>query len=290
MKKKLLTKDEQELFNSWKNSGCYSVKMSQYFSVYSELLKKFRNKKCKLVEIGVLDGGSLYAWRDYLGEKAEIIGIDLNPNAKRFEKDGFKIFIGDQSDAEFWRYFYSEVKNIDILIDDGGHSSHQQVATLICALVQIKTKAIVIIEDTHSNFFTYLSKFEGENSFLNFSKQATDNLTLRQVFNTARPERFPRIKNPEALNLFRNVRNINFYNGIVAYHLEPYDKRFDSLTIANMKIKDSQKEKFEDYKNRSSIHGLSVNWPNPLKKEERIIRGKNFSDSNTQKIQSIKIK
>ena len=165
MNKNLFNKDELELFDAWKNSGSYSIKMSHYFSVYSELLKKYRNKKITLVEIGVLDGGSLFAWRKYLGKKAEIIGIDLNPNAKRFEQYGFKIYIGDQSDVKFWRHFYSNVGHIDILIDDGGHSSHQQVATLICALVEIKKKAVIIIEDTHSNFFSYLSKFEGENSF-----------------------------------------------------------------------------------------------------------------------------
>ena len=35
-------------------------------------------------------------WRNFFGKKAKIIGIDLNPESKRFEKYGFKIFIGDQ--------------------------------------------------------------------------------------------------------------------------------------------------------------------------------------------------
>ena len=34
-----------------------------------------------------------------------IIGIDLNPAAKHFDKYGFEIFIGDQADPKFWRSF-----------------------------------------------------------------------------------------------------------------------------------------------------------------------------------------
>ena len=68
-------------------------------------------------------------WRDYLGENARIIGIDLNPEAKIFEKEGFEIFIGDQQSPKFWDYFFHEVGKIDILLDDGGHTNEQQIMT-----------------------------------------------------------------------------------------------------------------------------------------------------------------
>ena len=58
-----------------------------------------------LVEVGVLNGGSLFMWRKYFGENVRIIGIDLNPAAKHFDKYGFEIFIGDQADPKFWRSF-----------------------------------------------------------------------------------------------------------------------------------------------------------------------------------------
>ena len=41
----------------------------------------------------------------FFGPKARIIGIDLNPNAKKWTKYGFEIFIGDQSDINFWKMF-----------------------------------------------------------------------------------------------------------------------------------------------------------------------------------------
>ena len=287
------SQDEKDLLNAWINTGCYSVKMNHYFSIYSELLREFRGKKCTLVEVGVLDGGSLHAWRKYLGKNAEIIGIDLNPNAKRFEKEGFRIFIGDQSDVNFWNYFYSKINSIDVLIDDGGHASHQQITTLICALNNISKKALIIVEDTHSNFFTHLNQFEGENTFLNYSKQVTDNLTLRQVFNTSRPERFPKLLNTDSLDQFKNVKSVSFYNGIVAYKIEPYLKEIDSLSMAAGVNKDMDKknELIKDHRNKSNIHGISINWPDPFRKEEKIVRGKYFNDdSKTQNIQKIKKK
>ena len=42
---------------------------------------------------------------DILGKKAKIIGIDLNPDIKRFKKYGFEMVIGDQSDEGFWKKF-----------------------------------------------------------------------------------------------------------------------------------------------------------------------------------------
>ena len=41
--------------------------------------------------IGILGGGSLFMWRDFLGKKAKVIGIEMNPNSKILEKSGFKI-------------------------------------------------------------------------------------------------------------------------------------------------------------------------------------------------------
>ena len=72
-----------------------SIKHTTYFDVYDELLSKYRNKKITFVEIGVLSGGSLFMWRKFFGRKARIIGIDLNPVAKKWTKHGFEIYIGD---------------------------------------------------------------------------------------------------------------------------------------------------------------------------------------------------
>ena len=79
------------IYKLFLNSKYNSTKYKNYFNIYSHIFKKYINKKIIFVEIGVLNGGSLFMWKKYFGNKAEIIGIDLNPNAKKLEKYGFKI-------------------------------------------------------------------------------------------------------------------------------------------------------------------------------------------------------
>ena len=75
-------------------------------------------KKITFVEIGVLQGGSLFMWREYFGKNARIIGIDLHPNAKELEKHGFEIYIGNQSNS-----FLSLISREEFIIKD----SHSEV-------------------------------------------------------------------------------------------------------------------------------------------------------------------
>ena len=90
---------KNRIYDLWKNSKYHSVKHGNYFEIYEELFSEYVGKKITFVTIGVLSGGSLFMWRDYFGENARIIGVELNPVAKKWEKHGFEIFIGDQGSA-----------------------------------------------------------------------------------------------------------------------------------------------------------------------------------------------
>ncbi len=85
-------------YRSYLKSPYKSIKHTTYFEVYDELFSRYRGKDITFVEVGVLGGGSLFMWRDFFGPKARIIGVDLNPNAKKWTEHGFEIFIGSQSD------------------------------------------------------------------------------------------------------------------------------------------------------------------------------------------------
>ena len=92
----------KKIEDSFFKSPYKSIKYSSYFNTYENLFSNFINKKITFIEIGVLNGGSLFMWKDYLGENASIIGIDNNPEALRWKKYVFEIFIGDQADPVFW--------------------------------------------------------------------------------------------------------------------------------------------------------------------------------------------
>ena len=66
----------------------HSQKYKKYFNTYDEVFLNYRNKKITFVEIGVLEGGSLEIWKKFFGNKARIIGIDANPECKKFERNG----------------------------------------------------------------------------------------------------------------------------------------------------------------------------------------------------------
>jgi hypothetical protein len=88
-------------YESYLKSPFKSIKHSTYFDIYDDLFSRYRNKNITFVEIGILGGGSLFMWRDFFGPEARIIGVDLNPSAKKWEGEGFEIFIGSQSDEKF---------------------------------------------------------------------------------------------------------------------------------------------------------------------------------------------
>lgn len=164
-------------YKSYQKSPYTSIKHSTYFHAYDHFLNPFKNQEITFVEIGVLDGGSLFMWRDYFGSKARIIGVDLNPDAKKWEKEGFEIFIGSQSDEGFWKEFIHNVDGIDVVLDDGGHSYNQQIVTTECLLNSINDGGLILVEDTHTS---YMAGFGNQNfSFLEYVKGQIDKLNMR---------------------------------------------------------------------------------------------------------------
>ena len=142
-----------------------SFKHTTYFSAYDALLSKYRGKPITFVEIGVLNGGSLFMWREFFGPQARIIGVDLNPGAKKWEQHGFEIYIGSQQDPTFWEQFRKDIGEITVVLDDGGHTFLQQIITTECLLDNISDGGMLIVEDTHTS---YMNDFGDRN--LNFLK------------------------------------------------------------------------------------------------------------------------
>jgi len=198
--------DRKSSFTSFSKSPFYSLKHSNYFDIYDKLLTKFIGKEMTFVEIGILDGGSLFMWRDFLGENARIIGIDLNPEAIKWRDYGFEIFIGDQSDSEFWVNFFAEVGSINVLLDDGGHRNDQQIITTRAALPNIIDGGLIIIEDTQTSFM----KFESfqKYSFVNYLNGKIKSLMARSSELDFKRDIFS-----------QSVHSIEFFTGICVLHV-----------------------------------------------------------------------
>jgi len=255
--------ESKDLLNAWKASPAFSIKITSYFSAYGFLFKHLRGSECTFVETGILQGGSLFMWREWLGPKARIIGIDLNPDAKKWEDQGFEIYIGDQGDPLFWREVLPKIGRIDAFLDDGGHQSFQQIVTVQEVLKHVSNDCVLAVEDTYTSFMNDFSSHE-ENSFLEYSKDATDLLVGRSF--GIYPDRFPSKINMGAIQSMKNVFNISFFNGIVAFHINP-ELCIEAEIIRNMKsgpIKD-----FRHDGKKSAV----VEWPNVLQATALDIKG-----------------
>ena len=154
-----------------------SFKHTTYFDSYDHFFSAYTGKDITFVEIGTLDGGSLFMWRDYFGPRARIIGVDLNPEAKKWEKEGFEIYIGSQSDKNFWEEFIINVGDIDIVLDDGGHTYSQQIITTESLLPHIKDGGIIVVEDTHTSYMRGFGDMKF--SFIEYVKAHIDKVNMR---------------------------------------------------------------------------------------------------------------
>jgi hypothetical protein len=191
----------------------FTVKYDTYFDIYAQVLERFRGKDIVFVEIGILGGGSLEAWRAILGPGARIIGVDANPVLEPFlEAKGFEVFIGDQADPEFWKGFFAEVGPVDIVLDDGGHTYKQQITTFDCVIEHVNDGGILLTEDCHTS---YMSKFgyPSKHTFIEFSKHLVDALGSR-YFGT------PPSGNRRHTAYAALVHSVQFFESIVVFHVD----------------------------------------------------------------------
>lgn len=247
----------RDLFQKAKN---YSTKYEKYFDIYDESFDRFRNKKITFVEVGVLNGGSLEIWKNYFHKDSRIIGIDLNPECKKFEKQGVEIFIGNQSSVAFWEDFYKKVGKIDILLDDGGHTNYQQIITLIKSIKNINDDGIIVTEDTHTS---YMPKFGNPNrySFINFAKKLIDDVNFK----------FP------DLGKFKNsfndyIYSITFFESIVVFHINTNKTMINKPMINTFNEKKVKDFRYHDLKFKSFFNNKFFKVFNYFKKFNFLVK------------------
>lgn len=214
----------KKAFNS---SPFFSTKHSTYFQAYDELLTDFRNKEVVFLEVGVLEGGSLFMWREFFGPKARIIGVDLNPLAKKWESFGFEIFIGDQTDEKFWKLLHEQIGSVDVVLDDGGHTFRQQITTALNVIPFISDGGQLIVEDTHTSYLVGYG-----NHKYSFIKWA-------HLFCDAINSRFHGLDTNAAFNSVAGaVWRVSFFESIVSFHVDRRKATLPSLRVENSGTRD----------------------------------------------------
>ncbi|MBY0245279.1 MAG: class I SAM-dependent methyltransferase [Sphingobacteriaceae bacterium] len=208
-----------EYFQS--NTGRLIHKWHHYFEVYEKHFSRFVGKEIVILEIGVYQGGSLQMWKNYFGDKCKIYGIDIEPRSKQFEEEQIEIFIGSQSDRKFLRDVVSKIPQIDIIIDDGGHTMKQQIVSYEELFKHIKPDGVYLCEDCHTSYWPeYGGGYKRKGSFIEYSKQWIDQIN---AFHSRTPE-LP-------VNDFtRSVKSVHYYDSIVVLEKSPIEKPITSMT------------------------------------------------------------
>lgn len=197
--------DLWEYFNN--NEGKKITKWSHYFPVYEKHFGPLRDKPIKLLEIGILNGGSLEMWRKYFHPDSVIVGIDINPDCKQHEQEGIHVRIGDQSDPEFLKSLVEEFGEFDLVLDDGSHHVDHVNKTFQVLYPLIDKNGMYFIEDTHAAYWdSHGGGLDVPESINNISKNLVDVLNADHTRGAVQPTLFT-----------RTTTSITFYDSIIIF-------------------------------------------------------------------------
>jgi hypothetical protein len=191
---KFLSKTDRKGIDKWSN----------YFEVYDTYFGKYRNKPVKMLEIGIFRGGSLQMWKEYFGEDAEIVGVDINPDCKKYEEAGVRIRIGSQEDPDFLKEVIAEFGPFDIILDDGGHTMNQQIVSFETLFSAVKDGGVYMCEDLHTSYWAaYGGGLKLSGTFIEYTKNLIDEIHGWHMIDGRS-------------DITRSVKSLHFYDSIIA--------------------------------------------------------------------------
>jgi hypothetical protein len=188
-------------------------KVRHYFDIYHRHFSRFRGQPLTMIEIGVFNGGSLPMWRDYLGPQATIVGVDINPGCKQFAEPGIDVVIGDQADRAFLRSLADRYPDFAILLDDGGHRMHQQIATFEELYPRLRSDGVYMCEDTGTSYIpVFGGGYQQPQTFIETVKPLIDRLHAFHSSDTSQlaPDDFT-----------RTTDSMHFYDSVLVIEKKP---------------------------------------------------------------------
>lgn len=163
-----------ELYSIWRDiPGGH--KWRHYFETYESVASSFRHRPIRMLEIGVYKGGSARMWQRYLHPESVVVGLDIDPDCKRYEDPGANLFIriGDQSDPQLLRGLVEEFGPFDFVLDDGSHRCSDMIASFCHLFLDgLASPGVYLAEDTHASFWD--ANRDQSYSFVDLAKDLVD--------------------------------------------------------------------------------------------------------------------
>jgi hypothetical protein len=122
-----------------------------YGATYAALFRHLRLRRVKLLEIGILSGDSMLAWRAFF-PRGEIVGCDIEPK-HHLAGGRIRVYTTDQGSAADLDALARAEGPFDIIVDDGSHLSRHQMFSFHRLFEHLRDGGIYVIEDVQTSFW-----------------------------------------------------------------------------------------------------------------------------------------
>jgi hypothetical protein len=152
-------------------------KMEHYLELYDELLAGWQGRDISFLEIGVYKGGSIPMWQGFLGAGSSLTFLDIDPACLGLALPGTTVETGDQADPAFLERIAAAHGPFDLIVDDGGHKMHQQIASFRHLWPRLADRGLYVVEDVHTSYWPgFGGGLREPASFIEFAKDLIDRM------------------------------------------------------------------------------------------------------------------
>ena len=199
-----------------------SSEIHNYCDKYEKYLPFNRYDELNILEIGVLDGKSLLTWKEFY-YRSNILGIDINPDCKKYEEERIKVEIGSQADNVFLLDIMRDYGSFDFILDDGSHMNEHVIYSFEHLFESIKSGGVYAIEDIGTSYWEdYGGGFRKPHTSVEYFKRLADDVNFRGVINFNKPNVHARREDWCQENILNeqpdcrtDIESITFLNGII---------------------------------------------------------------------------
>lgn len=125
-----------------------------YLDNFERHFGHLRDKPVKLLELGVLHGGSLLMWQEYF-PRGLIVGLDRRANPLTEQLSRIRFYQGSQDDHVLLDHLIHECapEGFDIVVDDASHVGTLSRASFQYLFKHLKQGGIYVIEDWGTGYW-----------------------------------------------------------------------------------------------------------------------------------------
>jgi hypothetical protein len=199
-----------------------SSEIHNYCVKYEKYLPFNRYDELNILEIGILDGKSLKTWKDYF-YRSNILGIDINPDCKKYEEPRISVEIGSQDDGKFLSRTWQKYGPFDFILDDGSHMNEHVIYSFEHLFNSVKSGGIYIVEDCGTSYWSdWNGGYLKSNSMIEYFKRLADDVNFRGLMtdsfwnvHSRKEDTLIDLSNRVQPDCRTDIESITFLNGII---------------------------------------------------------------------------